>query len=123
MAKGNALAKFEPRLVEFHRVLDNGLVNVYRYLVSFEYFFDYPLLVKKNVMDYRTVTLAFVKELYPDGSDANFTGMAVLHPGEDFSRPVGRMEALKKVMVHQFRFSEDEQSAFLEAYQDAENTI
>lgn len=122
MGNPKGLAKNDVRHVEFK--MEHPRMSVfYNYDVSFDYLFDYPVLLDNNRVENRDVTLAFVRANYGSDSHANFTGMAILNPNEDFSRPEGRKWALLKVLDQQFRFSQDEKDRFMLEFYKAENGV
>lgn len=115
MGNARGMAASDVRHVEFKREH-----AIYIYDVHFKYEFDYPLLINGTVLEFRDVTFCFVKETHRNGEFTTYTGMAVLHPGEAFSRPAGRETALNKVLTQSLDMSEDERSDFKFAFYNVE---
>jgi len=115
MGNPKGLAAGDIRRIHFtqkHTCSDRSFESVYDFEVNFKYEFNYPVLVNDKHIEFRDVTFCFVRENHLDNTVTSYTGMAVLHPGEDFSRPQGRKEALNKVMVQSLDLTELEQVRF-----------
>ena len=122
MGNPKALAYNEPRHVGF--VVDNGgrYPVQYNMDITFEYVDNYPVRLN-NTVEERHVTLAFLRDNYPNGKSTVFTGMAVLKPGEQLDRPYGREVALSKIIHNQLVMSPEIEARFWAEFYAAEQLV